>query len=95
MVAAINFILGKATQIKLDTNFLKDFTLNLDKYQELYEIYSIEKGKITHNALLGHETSEETRNKISKANKNRIYVHKNGIARSIHLDEVQLFLENG
>ena len=39
MICAINFILGKAKQVKLNTDELKSFTLNLDKYQELYEEY--------------------------------------------------------
>ena len=95
MVAAINFILGKATQVKLDVEALKTFTLELDKYQELYESWRQEQGILTHTKLLGHETSEETRQKISKANSKRIYANKDGVVRALHEDEVDLFLSNG
>lgn len=95
MVAAINFILGKASQVKLDVETLKTFTLDLDKYQELYEIWRQEQSKLSYANLLGHETSEETRQKISKANSKRIYVNRDGVVRALHEDEVDLFLSNG
>lgn len=95
MVAAINFILGKASQMKLDVETLKTFTLELDKYQELYEIWRQEQSNLTHMKMLGHETSEETRQKISKANSKRIYVNKDGVVRALHEDEVELFLSTG
>ncbi len=95
MVAAINFILGKASQVKLDVEALKTFTLELDKYQELYEIWRQEQSKLSHASRLGHETSEETRQKISKANGKRVYVNKDGVVRALHEDEVDLFLSQG
>ena len=95
MIAAINFILGKASQMKLDVETLKTFTLELDKYQELYEIWRQEQSKLTHIQMLGHETSEETRQKISKANSKRIYVNKDGVVRALHEDDVELFLSTG
>lgn len=95
MVAAINFILGKASQVKLDVETLKTFTLELDKYQELYEIWRQEQSKLSHANMLGRETSEETRQKISKANSKRVYVNKDGVVRALHEDEVDLFLSQG
>lgn len=95
MIAAINFILGKASQMKLDVETLKTFTLELDKYQELYEIWRQEQSNLTHMKMLGHETSEETRQKISKANSKRIYVNKDGVVRALHEDDVELFLSTG
>lgn len=94
MICAINFILGKATQVKLDVENLKTFTLNLDKYQQLYE----ESKKYFADQIRGttHFTSEETKQKISKSNSGRIYVNKDGIVRSLKdRDEVDLFLANG
>lgn len=93
MIAAINFILGKAKQMKLDANELKDFTLTLDYYQRLYE----EAKKHFANKLRGttHETSLETRQKISIKNRGKVYVNKEGIVRSIYPEDLELFIKNG
>ena len=93
MVCAINFILGKATQTKLNIEELKTFTLNLEEYQRLYE----ESKKYISNLLKGttHDTSDETKEKISKANKGKIYVNKDGTVRSIQPEDLDLFLESG
>lgn len=94
MVCAINFILGKATQVKLNVNELKNFTLNLDLYQQLYEESKKYFAKLIEGTT--HDTSEETKQKISKANSNRIYVNKDGVVRALKdKDEVELFLANG
>lgn len=96
MFISINFILGRARQAKLNIEQLqKEFMDNIDlnQYQELYEISKQETSKLrkgTH-----HSTSEETKNKIGKANSNKIYVNKDGVVRSLQPEEVCLFLNNG
>ena len=93
MVCAINFILGKAVQVKLNVEELKNFTLNLDEYQRLYEEYK----KFNGSRIRGttHGTSDETKEKISRANKGKIYINKEGIVRNIRPEDLDLFLENG
>lgn len=93
MICAINFILGNATQAKLNLDELKTFTLNLDYYQELYE----ESKKFFGDKIRGstHDISEETKQKISKANRGRVYVNKDGVVRSIYPEDLDLYLENG
>jgi len=95
MIAAINFILGKAKQSKIDIQELQTFILNLENYQNLYENWIKERSLLLHSKLLGHETSEETRKKISEANKNKIYIYKENIVRAVHKEDLQLFLDNG
>lgn len=93
MVCAINFILGKAMQVKLNVEELKNFVLNLDEYQKLYEEYK----KFNGNRIKGttHITSNETKEKISKANKGKVYINKDNIVRSIQVEDLELYLENG
>ena len=93
MICAINFILGKAHQVKLDIEELKIFIASLEKYQELYE----ESKQHFAEKLRGttHGTSEETKQKISKANSGRIYVNKDEVVRSIQPEDLDLYLNNG
>ena len=93
MVCAINFILGKAVQVKLDIEALKKFTLDLDKYQQLYE----ESRAYAASLLKGttHDTSEETKAKISLANKGRVYINKNGVVKSINTEDAELYIKQG
>ena len=95
MICAINFILGKAKQVKLNSDELRSFTLNLDKYQELYEEYKKYFAEQISKKNLGHTTSEECKRKISENNKGRVYVYRDGVVRALHKEEVQLFLDNG
>ena len=93
MICSINFILGKAVQVKLNVEDLKNFTLNLDQYQQLYE----ESKRFFGDKIKGttHSTSESTKQKISLANKGKVYVYKDGIVRSIYPNELNLFLNAG
>ena len=93
MICAINFILGNASLVKLDVEELKVFTASLEKYQELYE----ESKRHFAEKLRGttHDTSEETKQKISKANGGRIYVNKDEVVRSIQPEDLDLYLSNG
>jgi len=94
MICAINFILGKASHLKLDIDTLKTFVLELDQYQMLYE----ESRRYFAEQLRGtsHETTDETKQKISKSNSGRIYINKDGVVRAVkHEVEVKLFLANG
>ena len=93
MMCAINFILGKAKQNKLNVDELKEFTFNLDEYQKLYE----ESKKIFGNKLKGktHLTSQETKEKIGKANCGKIYVTRDEEVRAISSDQLQTYLQQG
>lgn len=93
MLCAINFILGKAAQVKLDVEELKNMILDLDEYQKLYE----ECKKIFGDKTKGktHCTSELTKEKIGKANKGRIYINKDGVVKAVQPADLNLFLENG
>ena len=93
MLCAINFILGKAAQVKLDVEELKNMILDLDEYQKLYE----ECKKIFGDQTKGktHCTSELTKEKIGKANKGRIYINKDGVVKAVQPADLNLFLESG
>lgn len=93
MTIAIQFILGKAKQVKNNVEELKQYVSKLDEYQQLYE----ESKKYCGDLFRGttHETSQETKNKIGKANKGRVYVHKDGVVRSLKTEDVEFFTENG
>ena len=93
MFTAINFILGKSKQININTTELKQYVENLDLYQQLYE----ESKQYFASKIRGtaHDTSEETRLKIGRANKGKTYVNKDGVVRSLKPEDVDLFLENG
>lgn len=93
MISAINFILGRAKQDFLDLEELKNFTLSLDHYQDLYEksreAFAIRVRGTT------HSTSEETRRKIGAANKGKIAITKDGKVKSIYPEDLNLFLQAG
>lgn len=93
MIYAINFILGKASQVKLNVEELKLFVINLEKYQEVYE----ESRQYFAKKLKGttHATSGETRRKISKANGGRVYINRDGVVKSIQPGDLELYLNNG
>lgn len=90
MIYAINFILGRAKQNKLDMEDLRNFVLNLDKYQKMYE----ESKKFLADKIKGttRVTSAETKKKIGKANSGRIYINKDGIVKTISSDELENYL---
>lgn len=82
MIAAIEFTLGKSNNVSNQelTAAIKAWLLNNDKFQEAYEEYAQIRFERLHNPevrekakqkLLGHATSEETRRKISEAQKGK------------------------
>lgn len=94
MICAINFILGNAKEYSRDVDDLKKFIFDLDQYQQLYE----ESKKYFADQIRGttRPISEETRQKISESNSDRVYVNKDGVVRALKdKDEVELFLSNG
>lgn len=93
MTIAIQFILGKAKQVKNNVEELKQYISKLDEYQHLYEDSKKYCGDLFRGTT--HETSQETKNKIGKANKGKVYVHKDGIVKALKPKDVDLFLGNG
>ena len=77
MFTAISFMIGNIKEHR-NQGWLeyKEFLKSLPRYQELYEESKKIGSEITSKNKLGHLVSEETRQKISKANKRRIYVNK-------------------
>lgn len=90
MILSIKHILGKIKQDHIEL----DFDVNkLERYQELYEYskeYFGKKIKGSH-----HTTSQETKNKIGKANRGKVYINKDGIVKTIQPDELDSYLING
>lgn len=83
MIAAIEFTLGKSKNLTNQdiVDSLKTWLLNNETFQTAYEEYaqirferlrSPEAREKARQALVGHTTSEETKRKISEANKGRV-----------------------
>lgn len=93
MYCALNFILGKIKQNNIDTMEFEVFLKSLPKYQELYE-----KSKQHCAAKIRgttHNTSDETKAKISAANRGRVYINKDHTIKSIKPENLDLFLNDG
>lgn len=93
MTIAIQFILGNAKHFTNNLDELTHYLTELSEYQRLYEESKRHSGDYIRGTT--HNTTQETRDKISKANKGKVYVHKDGVVRSLKPEDVDLFLENG
>ena len=73
----------------------------LDKFQELQELYQIKNSERATQRLLGHEISQETREKIGKSNKQRyndykyVAIHKDIVNKVVKEDLLNEYLNDG
>lgn len=96
MFISLQFMLGNIKEYGCkELPEYKAFLQSLPEYQRLYEQSKLLRSEKAKTLMLGHKCSQATKDKIGRANSGKKYVHKDGIVRSIKLDEVSLYLESG
>ena len=93
---AIEFVIGNSN-FKLSSSYIDETEMirSLDRFQELYEESAKLKSEKYKGKFVGLVMPESAKQEISRKLKGRVYIHKDNIAKMIHKEELQQYLDAG